>query len=274
MARREDQHDRAADPERLVRRRVEPRAARGRRAAAPLLRPGAGAVPHALRAGARARRVLSPPRRAPRPGGRVMGETLRCPFHGWQYDGTTGECVAHPVLRAHPARGARARVGRAGDATAWSSSGTTPRASRPTWDFPRMPEIGHPDWSEPRTFELEVPRAHAGHAREQQRPGALPVRARHDRDAAVDDPLQRGRPHYPHRAARASSVTPLGTFRDRRSCATRGGSGSPPCAASASPTRACSMYSSTTPIDETHMHSRWLLTVDATTSSTSRARSS
>ena len=25
-------------------------------------------------------------------GGRVMGETLRCPFHGWQYDGASGRC--------------------------------------------------------------------------------------------------------------------------------------------------------------------------------------
>ena len=24
-------------------------------------------------------------------GGRVMGETVRCPFHGWQFDGTTGD---------------------------------------------------------------------------------------------------------------------------------------------------------------------------------------
>jgi len=35
-------------------------------------------------------------------GGRVMGETLRCPFHGWQYDGTTGECVHIPYCERIP----------------------------------------------------------------------------------------------------------------------------------------------------------------------------
>ena len=45
-------HD-APDPERLVRRRVEPRPGRRRREAAPLLRRGAGALPHARRRGRR-----------------------------------------------------------------------------------------------------------------------------------------------------------------------------------------------------------------------------
>ena len=26
----------------------------------------------------------------------------------------------------------------------------------PEWDFPAMPEIGHPDWSEPRTHEVTM----------------------------------------------------------------------------------------------------------------------
>ena len=28
-------------------------------------------------------------------GGRVIGETIRCPFHAWQYDGS-GQCVSIP----------------------------------------------------------------------------------------------------------------------------------------------------------------------------------
>ena len=34
-------------------------------------------------------------------GGRVVGETLRCPFHGWQYEGS-GKCVAIPYCQDVP----------------------------------------------------------------------------------------------------------------------------------------------------------------------------
>ena len=37
-------------------------------------------------------------------GGRVIGETVRCPFHGWQYDGTTGACVHIPYCERIPRR--------------------------------------------------------------------------------------------------------------------------------------------------------------------------
>ena len=37
-------------------------------------------------------------------GGRVVGDTLRCPFHGWQYDGETGECTHIPYCERIPPR--------------------------------------------------------------------------------------------------------------------------------------------------------------------------
>ena len=35
-------------------------------------------------------------------GGRVIGDSIRCPFHGWQYDGSTGECVRIPYCERIP----------------------------------------------------------------------------------------------------------------------------------------------------------------------------
>ena len=31
-------------------------------------------------------------------GGRVIGDSIRCPFHGWQYDGSTGQFEAETTL--------------------------------------------------------------------------------------------------------------------------------------------------------------------------------
>ena len=45
-----------------------------------------------------------------------MGETIRCPYHGWQYDGDSGECTEDPLLRSHSQ--GRPREGRG----PWSSA--------------------------------------------------------------------------------------------------------------------------------------------------------
>ena len=69
-------------------------------------------------------------------GGRVMGETVRCPFHGWQYDGTTGDCVHIPYCEKIPPPRAACARGTCRRRTAWCSCGTTPRPSRPTGTSP------------------------------------------------------------------------------------------------------------------------------------------
>ena len=88
-------------------------------------------------------------------GGRVMGETLRCPFHGWQYDGN-GTCVEIPYCKRVPAK-ARVRgwevVERNQMVLVWHHAEGKP----PSWEVPEIPELSDPDWSPPRTFELEVP---------------------------------------------------------------------------------------------------------------------
>jgi hypothetical protein len=88
-------------------------------------------------------------------GGRVAGEAIRCPFHGWLYD-ATGACVGIPYCDSIPAR-ARVRswevVERNGMVFVWRHAEGKP----PEWEVPVLPEIGHPAWTEPRSFELEVP---------------------------------------------------------------------------------------------------------------------
>ena len=90
-------------------------------------------------------------------GGRVIGENLRCPFHGWTYDGG-GKCVEIPYCKEHaPPAAARVRswpvVERNRMIFVWHHAEGLP----PSWDVPVMPEIGDPNWTEPRLFELEVP---------------------------------------------------------------------------------------------------------------------
>lgn len=77
-------------------------------------------------------------------GGRVVGDTLRCPFHAWRYDGT-GQCVEIPY--AHRGLG-RAKVGsyevleRNGMVLWWWDRDGNP----PRWDIPRIPEWGDANW--------------------------------------------------------------------------------------------------------------------------------
>ena len=42
-------------------------------------------------------------------GGRVVGESVRCPFHAWHYDGESGACVKIPYCERIPAK-ARVRA--------------------------------------------------------------------------------------------------------------------------------------------------------------------
>ena len=89
-------------------------------------------------------------------GGRVVGESLRCPFHAWQYDGESGECVKIPYCARIPKK-ARVRawevVERNGMIFVWHHAEQKPA----DWQVPDIPQLSDPEWSEPRTFEIEVP---------------------------------------------------------------------------------------------------------------------
>jgi nitrite reductase/ring-hydroxylating ferredoxin subunit len=190
-------------------------------------------------------------------GGRVMGETIRCPFHGWQYDGSSGECVNIPYCERIP-RQARVRpwptLERNGMVFVWRHDEGKP----PDWDFPVMPEIGHPDWSEPRTFELEM----QAHVQDTHENNNDPVHFQYVHGMLETPPSEihytPDSTHY-RIISHSEQQTPMGTF-EMSLVRDSWGLGLTAIRSEGIPGAGLLMYSSTTPIDDTRVHSRWLLT--------------
>ncbi len=88
-------------------------------------------------------------------GGRVVGETIRCPFHGWQYDGD-GQCVEIPYCKKIPPK-AKVRGWKVREANRMILVWHHADGKEPDWDVPELPQFSDPEWTEPRQFELEVP---------------------------------------------------------------------------------------------------------------------
>ena len=92
-------------------------------------------------------------------GGRVEGETIVCPFHGWRFDGD-GVCRSIPYASTMPRRVAHGPClfsypvqERNGMVWAWYH----PRRVPPLFDLDTVPEIGDAAWSEPERYEWDVP---------------------------------------------------------------------------------------------------------------------
>jgi phenylpropionate dioxygenase-like ring-hydroxylating dioxygenase large terminal subunit len=87
--------------------------------------------------------------------GRVIGESVRCPFHGWQF-GTDGKCEHIPYCDEIPER-ARIRTWpteeKNGEVYVWFH----PENTAPQWDLPNLPELDDPNWTDPRYTEHLVP---------------------------------------------------------------------------------------------------------------------
>jgi nitrite reductase/ring-hydroxylating ferredoxin subunit len=88
-------------------------------------------------------------------GGRVVGENVRCPFHGWQYDGD-GRCVAIPYCQKIPAK-ARVHAWKTVEVNGMILVWHHAEGKEPDWEVPQMPELVDPEWTEPRQFILDVP---------------------------------------------------------------------------------------------------------------------
>lgn len=92
-------------------------------------------------------------------GGRVEGGCLRCPFHGWRFDGRSGECVEIPygdVKHIPPRAHARSypTLERNHMIWAWYHA----RDGEPFYDVPEVPELHDDDWLPHlvRDFEVRV----------------------------------------------------------------------------------------------------------------------
>ena len=111
-------------------------------------------------------------------GGKVEGDTIRCPFHGWRF-GADGACVEVPYAQRIPPKARLAGyplIERNGAIWVWRHAEGKP----PDWDVPEIPEFSSPDWTRARLLPLEDRHAQPGDGRERRRQGALPLRARHD----------------------------------------------------------------------------------------------
>lgn len=192
-------------------------------------------------------------------GGRVIGETVRCPFHGWQFDGQSGACTTIPYCERIPAK-ARVRawdvLERNGMIFAWYHAEQKP----PEWEFPVMREIGGAEWSEPRTFELVLP-AHVQDTHENNndpvhfqyvhRSGETPPSSI---EYSADGRHYRIVSDFVAQGAWAAYLEKSKLVRDSW------GLGLTAVRTEGIPGAGLLMYSSTTPIEEKKVHSRWLLT--------------
>jgi nitrite reductase/ring-hydroxylating ferredoxin subunit len=92
-------------------------------------------------------------------GGQVEGDCLRCPFHGWKFDGETGKCNDVPYdergiipgkarVRSYPTMELNRAV------WVWYHA----EGKEPFYDIPVVAEFGDPDWHEPtvRTFAIRT----------------------------------------------------------------------------------------------------------------------
>lgn len=86
-------------------------------------------------------------------GGQVDGNCIRCPFHGWEFDGS-GTCTDVPY--GHTPPNARTRswdvCERNGLIMVWYH----PQELPPTWEVPEVVEATSPEWSDPQRFEWTV----------------------------------------------------------------------------------------------------------------------
>jgi phenylpropionate dioxygenase-like ring-hydroxylating dioxygenase large terminal subunit len=189
-------------------------------------------------------------------GGRVMGETLRCPFHGWQYDGT-GLCVEIPYCKKIPPR-ARVQSWTVAERNQMILVWRHAEGKPPDWEVPAMFELDDPEWTEPRTFDLEV----AVHMQEMAENNCDPVHFQfvHKNLSIPPSEMTYGEGGRFFRiVSTGEQQTPLGTF-DVELERDTWGMGLSTVRIKGIANAGLLMFSSTSPIDRNHTHSRWLFT--------------
>jgi len=193
-------------------------------------------------------------------GGRVIGETVRCPFHGWQYDGASGACVKIPYCDTIPKA---AKVGtwhtaeKNGMIFVWYHAEKKP----PLWDVPELAELDDDDWSEPIHFELIV----NAHVQDMHENNNDPVHFQYVHNLATGEPPGEIKyfddPRHYQIVNHSETVTPVGTF-ETSLVRDSWGVGMSAVRLEGIPEAGILLYSSTTTIDlqPSKTVSRWVLT--------------
>lgn len=80
-------------------------------------------------------------------GGKVEGDSIRCPFHAWRFDGKTGQCIEVPYAKRIPAKAAVESYlvrERNGLIFIWND----PEGQQPEWEIPVIDHYGKDGWTE------------------------------------------------------------------------------------------------------------------------------
>ncbi len=87
-------------------------------------------------------------------GGKVVGNTIECPFHAWRFDGE-GRCVDIPYAKRIP-REARLRAWRLCERNGLVMVWFAEDGREPEWEVPELPEFASPDWTPPQQLRWKV----------------------------------------------------------------------------------------------------------------------
>jgi phenylpropionate dioxygenase-like ring-hydroxylating dioxygenase large terminal subunit len=79
-------------------------------------------------------------------GGKVEGESIRCPFHGWRFDGT-GSCVDVPYAKRIPPS-ARVKRYPTCERNSFVWAWHDPDERDPFFEIPSLPQVESPGWAE------------------------------------------------------------------------------------------------------------------------------
>ena len=190
-------------------------------------------------------------------GGRVVGESVRCPFHAWQYDGQSGKCVEIPYCERIP-NNARVRAWevseRNGMIFVWHHAEQKPS----DWEVPEIAQLSDPEWCEPRTFEIEVPI----HMQDMAENNLDPVHFQvvHSSLRVPETKIEFAEDgRFMHAVSYSEQETPHGTFKMEllRDSWCLGMSS---VESSGIPGAGLYMFSSTSPVDRHNSVSRWTMT--------------
>jgi nitrite reductase/ring-hydroxylating ferredoxin subunit len=193
-------------------------------------------------------------------GGRVVGESVRCPFHAWQFDGETGQCVEIPYCKRIPAR-ARTQAWEVVERNQLIFVWHHAEGKQPDWQVPEIAQLSDPGWSPAQRFTLEVP----VHMQDMAENNWDPVHFEivHTSPIAPETDITYGDDGRFMRAISYSQQeTPLGKF-DMSLIRDTWGIGMSSVESAGIPGVGLYLFSSTTPVDADKSISRWLMTSTA-----------